>query len=165
MLSRSVHDQVHNKLELTLADLGEVEVKNIARPVHAFQVLREGESPVRLAKQGLRWPKLAAAAVVAMLIAGGLWWHSQKPNGGDADSGSLTTQLAGKPSIAVLPFQDLSEGKVQTWFGDGMTEDIITDLSKISGLFVIARNSSFQYRGGSHDLQEVGRELGVAFLL
>lgn len=70
-----------------------------------------------------------------------------------------------KPSIAVLPFQNLSGEKSEDWFADGIAEDIITDLSKLSSLFVIARNSSFQYRGGGHDLRKVGQELGVAYLL
>jgi len=70
-----------------------------------------------------------------------------------------------KPSIAVLPFDNLSDDKSQQYFADGMSEDIITDLSKISGLFVIARNSSFKYRSGNRDLKLVARELGVRYVL
>jgi adenylate cyclase len=70
-----------------------------------------------------------------------------------------------KPSIAVLPFQNMSNDKNQDYFADGIAEDVITDLSKISELFVIARNTSFQYRGGALDLSEVGRKLGIQYIL
>ena len=70
-----------------------------------------------------------------------------------------------KPSIAVLPFDNMSGDAEQEYFSDGMTEDLITDLSKISGLFVIARNSSFSYKGKATKVQEIGRELGVRFVL
>jgi adenylate cyclase len=73
--------------------------------------------------------------------------------------------LPDKPSIAVLPFQNMSGDPEQEYFSDGMTEDLITDLSKVSGLFVIARNSSFAYKGRSVNVQEIGRDLGVRFVL
>ena len=73
--------------------------------------------------------------------------------------------LPDKPSIAVLPFQNMSGDPEQEYFSDGMTEDLITDLSKVSGLFVIARNSSFAYKGRSVKVQEIGRDLGVRFVL
>src|SRR5262249_49746584 len=70
-----------------------------------------------------------------------------------------------KPSIAVLPFTNLSGDKEQEYFSDGVTEDIITELSRFSDLFVIARNSSFQYKGKSPDIRDIGRELGVHYVL
>src|SRR5262245_4776942 len=73
--------------------------------------------------------------------------------------------IADKPSIAVLPFANMSGDAEQEYFSDGMTEDLITDLSKVSGLFVIARNSSFAYKGKSVKVQEIGRELGVRYVL
>ena len=76
-----------------------------------------------------------------------------------------TPKLPDKPSIAVLPFTNMSDDKAQEYFADGITEDIITDLSKVSGLFVIARNSSFRYRGRTIDVKKVGRELGAKYLL
>jgi adenylate cyclase len=81
-----------------------------------------------------------------------------------APSGTMLA-LPDKPSIAVLPFQNMSGDPEQEYFSDGMTEDLITDLSKASGLFVIARNSSFAYKGRSVKVQEIGRDLGVRFLL
>ncbi len=76
-----------------------------------------------------------------------------------------TPPLPDKPSIAVLPFTNMSGDAEQEYFSDGMTEDLITDLSKISALFVIARNSTFAYKGQSVKVQEIGRELGVRFVL
>ena len=74
-------------------------------------------------------------------------------------------KLPDKPSIAVLPFTNMSDDKAQGYFSDGITEDIITDLSKISGLFVIASTSSFRYKGRTIDVKRVGRELGAKYLL
>src|SRR5262245_38305540 len=84
---------------------------------------------------------------------------------GIAPAATLAPALPEKPSIAVLPFANMSGDPEQEYFADGMTEDLITDLSKISGLFVIARNSSFSYKGRSVKVQEIGRDLGVRFVL
>ena len=109
-------------------------------------------------------PLIATAAALVALVIGALAWQLWGTDDDTAAPETTALPLPDKPSIAVLPFQDLSETP-QQWFGDGMAEDIITDLSKLSGLFVIARNSSFQYRGSGQDLGKVGRELGVAYLL
>jgi adenylate cyclase len=85
--------------------------------------------------------------------------------GEDARSGEVSPPVPSKPSIAVLPFDNMSGDPEQEYFSDGMTEDLITDLSKISGLFVIARNSSFAYKGKPTKVQQIGRELGVRFVL
>ena len=82
-----------------------------------------------------------------------------------AEIGAKELPLPDRPSIAVLPFDNMSGDAEQEYFSDGITEDIITDLSKISGLFVIARHSSFTYRGKEVKLEQVGRELGVRFVL
>jgi adenylate cyclase len=82
-----------------------------------------------------------------------------------ARSAMAPPPLPDKPSIAVLPFDNMSGDSEQEYFSDGMTEDLITDLSKISGLFVIARNSSFAYKGKATKVQQIGRELGVRFVL
>ncbi len=88
------------------------------------------------------------------------------PNGTDATSLALNEpELPDKPSIAVLPFDNMSGDSEQGYFADGITEDIITDLSKVSGLFVIARNSSFAYKGKAPDVRQVSRELGVRYVL
>src|SRR5436190_13669788 len=124
-LSRQVHDQVRDRIDAVFEDRGEVELKNIARPVHVFAL--GGKST-------------------------------------DAPSAPALT-LPDKPSIAVLPFQNMSGDPEQEYFADGMAEDIITALSRFKSLFVIARNSSFAYKGQAVDIKRVGRELGVQYVL
>ncbi|HKF08498.1 MAG TPA: adenylate/guanylate cyclase domain-containing protein [Xanthobacteraceae bacterium] len=127
LISRAVRDFVTDTAELALEDLGERELKNIAKPVQVFRI-----AP----------PAQAAAAAQAPAPA-----------------------VPQKPSIAVLPFTNMSGDPEQEYFSDGMTEDLITDLSKISALFVIARNSSFAYKDKAVKVQEIGRDLGVRFVL
>jgi adenylate cyclase len=125
-ISRTVRDFVDGTPELVLEDLGERELKNIARPVQVFRI-----AP----------PQTAGAAQAG------------------------PPAVPHKPSIAVLPFTNMSGDAEQEYFSDGITEDLITDLSKISGLFIIARNSSFAYKRRSVKVQEIGRDLGVRFVL
>jgi len=134
-VSRVVRDQVRDKLELSFEDMGEQQVKNIARPVRVHRVVL-GESP----------PPVASAGATE---------GSTKPS----------LALPDKPSIAVLPFQNMSGDPEQEYFADGMVEEIITALSRIKWLFVIARNSSFTYKGQPVDVTRVGRELGVRYVL
>src|SRR5262249_38878745 len=90
----------------------------------------------------------------------------RRADGGEAGPAtSSSPPIPDKPSIAVLPFVNMSEDASQAYFVDGMTEDLITDLSKVPGLFVIARNSSFSYKGRSVDTRQIARELGVKFIL
>ncbi len=131
-ISRATRDQVRDKLDIVLDDMGEIEVKNIARPVRVFRVLVE----------------------------------SQKSSGGaSAASTGSALALPDKPSIAVLPFNNMSGDPDQEYFSDGVTEDIITELSRFRSLSVVARNSSFHYKGQSPKVPDVGRELGVRFVL
>jgi TolB-like protein/class 3 adenylate cyclase len=132
-LTRAARDQVRDRLSLTFEDMGDQQVKNIARPVRAYRVVfGERPSPARPAAQSTSQPSLP---------------------------------LPDKPSIAVLPFQNMSGDPEQEYFADGMVEEIITALSRIRWLFVIARNSSFTYKGQAVDVQRVGRELGVRYVL
>jgi len=130
VISRAIRDQVEARLNLAFTDLGRQELKNIARPVEAFQVRRDDAA---------RTPAAPAAA-----------------QGAAADS---------KLSIAVLPFANMSGDKEQEYFSDGITEDIITELSRFRELRVIARNSSFIFRGQNVDVTEVARKLGVHFVV
>lgn len=124
-LSRSVRDQVRDKLEQRLDDLGDVEVKNIARPVRVFRV--------RLGDMSATLPL-------------------------DGKSDAPTSE---GPSIVVLPFTNMSGDPEQEYFSDGISEDIITDLSKIPGLLVIARNSSFAFKGKAVNVTDVCKQFGV----
>jgi TolB-like protein/class 3 adenylate cyclase len=125
-ISASAYDQVHDKVAVEFADMGEQNLKNIARPVRAYAVVRDG---------------LVSAT---------------KP-GGAASAPRL--------SIVVLPFANIGGGPEQDYFVDGMTESLTTDLSRIAGSFVIARNSAFSYKGKSPDVRQVGRELNVRYVL
>ena len=132
-VSRVVRDQVRDKLAFSFEDLGEQQVKNIARPIRVHRIVL-GERP-RSAEPETRSPTRPPLA------------------------------LPDKPSIAVLPFQNMSGDPEQEYFADGMVEEIITALSRIRWLFVIARNSSFTYKGQAVNVKQVGRELGVRYVL
>jgi TolB-like protein len=123
-VSRVVHDEIRDKLDVAFEDIGEQTLKNIARPVRVYRVVARQAAPPR--------PPLPSP---------------------------------GKPSIAVLPFQNMSGDPEQEYFVDGMVEEIITALSRIRWMFVIARNSSFTYKGKAVDVTQVGRDLGVRYVL
>ena len=171
-IRRAVRNQVRDKLPLAFEDMGEVEVKNIARPLRVFRVvLNEAAAPGTVSRPtgrlaASRWLAIAVGVLGVAAIAGGLvWWQPWQPTREPTPLEEATLPLPNRPSIAVLPFANLSDDPTQEYFADGMTEDLITDLSKISGLFVIARNSSFAYKGKSTDIRQVGRELGVRNVL
>src|SRR5262249_25083472 len=125
------------RLKVSLHALGELSLKNIERPIRAFRVEWTADD----------WPAHTVAS------------------GPAASPPAPALTLPDKPSIAVLPFQNMSRDPEQEYFADGITEDIITALSRISSLFVIARNSSFAYKGKAIDIRQIGRELGVRYLL
>src|SRR5262249_50959105 len=134
-----VHEAVTGRLKATFDDLGSLALKNIERPVQAFSVKwnpSDWQMPV---------PSETTAAVAA----------------GPTEA----LALPDKPSIAVLPFLNMSGDPEQEYFTDGITEDIVTELSRFHSLFVIARNSSFSYKGKSPNIQQVGKELGVRYVL
>ena len=124
-ISSKVYEEISGRIDLACQDIGEQQLKNIARPVRAYRVRLDSIAPT------------VAPALV----------------------------LPDKPSIAVLPFQNMSSEPEQEYFADGMVDDIITGLSRIKWLFVIARNSSFTYKGRAIDVKQVGRELGVRYVL
>ena len=140
VISRTVHEAVAGRLRATFDDLGSLVLKNIERPMQAFGVKWEPSD----------W-KVSAPPAVASVEASPI-----------ADA---PLALPDKPSIAVLPFQNMSGDPEQEYFADGMVEDIITALSRFKSLFVIARNSSFTYKGRAIDIKQVGRDLGVRYVL
>ena len=165
-VSRTVRDQVRDREAIGLADLGEVEVKNIARPVRAFQVVREGEAPVQAPAPLRRRPSLVGA-LVAMVIAAGLvgYWVWQQPDFEPANAANFAYPLPDKPSIAVLAFDNLSGDPSQEYISDGFSGDITSALARIPELFVIARNSAFSYKGKPTKVQTIAEELGVRHVL
>jgi adenylate cyclase len=171
-VSRNVFDEVKTKVAVAFEDLGEQEVKNIPEPVQVFRAVLEPNASSRIGSpaSAARRPKVWAIYVFGMTalvtVAVGVMWlqpweWAHEPAVVEANG----LPLPEKPSVAVLPFNNMSGDPDQEYFSDGITEDLITDLSKVSGLFVIARNSSFAYKGRSLNLREVGRELGVRYIL
>ena len=146
-ISGTVYDQVNNKTELPLEYIGSRQVKNIAEPIRAYKVL------LSQAAEGMSGVLLREASTL------------QEKAESDQPSRSTVLQLPDRPSIAVLPLINMGQGTEQDYFSDGLTEDIITDLSKISGIFVIAKNSAFAYKGKSVQPSRVAQELGVRNIL
>jgi adenylate cyclase len=163
-LSGTAYDQIEGKLPFQCDFMGEHTVKNIARPVRVYRLrLDPRRSPsLRRRSTAGRWVTrvTAAVAIAALLVAGG-WVGSRWLR--TPESAGLP--LPDKPSVAVLPFSNVSQDATQEYFSDGVTEDLITGLSKVSGLFVIARNSVFTYKGKAVKVREVGRDLGVRYIL
>jgi TolB-like protein len=149
-VSNTVHDHVRDRLPFVFEDLGEQQVKNIARPIRIYRV-----------RTTLTHPAADAPGSPLSRIAG----EGAERQRREAGEGSPPLALPDKPSIAVLPFANMSGDPEQEYFADGMVEEIITALSRIRWLFVIARNSSFTYKGQAVDVKQVGRELGVRYVL
>jgi adenylate cyclase len=127
-ISGDAYRQIRNRLDLSVTDLGEQHLKNIAEPVQVYKLRLTEEHQISFA---------------------------------DVKAGSLPD----RPSIAVLPFDNLSNQPEETYFSDGITEEILTDLARFRSLIVVARNSSFRFRGKPVDLAEIGRRLGASYLL
>lgn len=179
-VSASIQDSAHNKVSADFEDLGDKQLKNIDHPVRVYRVDIQGASPATANTGMPRW--IAAAALTVMVVGGGaLIWTSMKP-GVEVKPASVEKPQAqqqdapkpdpeqamarpDKPTIAVLPFNNFSDDKDQEYFSDGLTEDLITDISKVSGVRVIARNSTFSYKGKSQDVRAVGKELGASHVI
>jgi adenylate cyclase len=170
-LSEDAYRQVKSRLELQAADLGPQNLKNIAEPVRAY-LLRHGApaaqkppQPATKTSAWARWPALAAVLALVLFATGGYAWRAGYAPRFMATS--VGDKLAGAPrlSIVVLPFENLSGDKEQDYFADGITDDLTTDLSHLDGSFVIARNTAFTYKGKPVDAKEIGKELGVRYLL
>jgi adenylate cyclase len=173
-IARNVFNQVKGKLDLTFEHLGEKEVKNIAEPVSVYRIDLDDKAaalvtPIAVTPSTTgrgRWPQIAAGLVFSLVVVIGLvWLQPWAPDVEPASVEAMAFPLPDKPSIAVLPFTNMSDDPEQEYFADGMTDDLITDLSKISGLFVIARNSSFAYKGQPVNIREIAHQLGVAYVV
>jgi adenylate cyclase len=165
---REVRDQIRGKLDLAFEDMGEVEVKNIARPVRVDRILLDGQlaassgSPAIKGSTAKRW--IAVGALLLALFGAGLWWQ-QAPDVEPASRDRMAFELPDEPSIAVLPFDNLSDDPEREVFVDGFTDNIITTLAQVPRLFVIARNSTFAYKGKPIKVRQVAEELGVEYVL
>jgi adenylate cyclase len=184
-ISKIVYDQIKNKLTLRCEYLGKQTVKNIAEPVQVYRVVMAPEALVstvsRWKRAGLNyWKRIHPGfkILIALVAAGnGLWQVYPRfisrpvevtPKDkiiGVASKEKMAFPLPDKPSIAVLPFTNMSNDKEQEYFADGLAEEIINALSKLSNVFVIARNSSFTYKGRQVKVQQVAEEMGVRYVL
>jgi adenylate cyclase len=173
-ISGKVQEEIQNKLSLNCIDLGEQRVKNIAKTVHVFRVLPGESGPAtrsspRVARRYVRRGALSIAglAVIGVIIV--LIQHvSLRPPQISASippTQSAALPLPDIPSIAVLPFANLSGDHEQEYFSDGITDDLVSALSRVPGLFVIASASTLTYKDKAPKLQDVGRELGVKYIL
>jgi len=166
-ISGRAYDQVANKLKLEYENLGEHQVKNISTPIRVYRVLSyPGAAAHRVvrAKRVLEksWRNTALAmglVIIAGVAVAAIWNMYMRP------TPSVEPAGVEKSSIAVLPFDNLSVDTEQEYFADGMTDELITNLSKISGLLVISRNSSFTYKGKPVKIQQVAKELDVRYVL
>lgn len=172
----AVYEAVPGRLPFDYDSLGEPELKGITEPVRAYAVrLKPGETipppevhtmlSVPKSESKRPWIVLGTIALL-VVVGGGLAWFQPWMRGEEpASIEHMAFPLPDKPSIAVLPFTNMSGNPEHVYFVDGISEDLITDLSKLSGLFVISRNSTFTYRGKSVKVREVAEELGVRYVL
>jgi adenylate cyclase len=175
-LSSAAYEQIRDRLKERFADLGEKQLKNIARPVRVFGL---SPSAIAAAMTGVasttpaprtssrlsRWPVLAVALALGLLAAGAFAWRA-----GYAPrfmAATVDDKLAKAPrlSIVVLPFENLSGDKDEDYFADGITDDLTTDLSHLPDSFVISRGTAFSYKGKPVDAKQIGKDLGVRYVL
>ncbi len=155
MVSGTAYDHLQGKLDWPLDFAGEQQVKNISRPVRMYRLRLDGKRARRpILGMIPRWAETAAAAIVALALAGGgIWWFLQPE------------PLSGKPSVAVLPFDNYGGDEASGRLADGLTEDIITDLARFPEFEVMARNSTEVYKGKPVDARQVASALHVGFVL
>ena len=173
-ITASIHDSLSKRMPFDLENLGEQKLKGFDDPVRVYRVeLSENQSippPQQDSNNETTKNKsilIVATIVISLLLAGGAayWFKTQEPKIEAASIDRMAFPLPDKPSIAVLPFTNMSNDAEQEYFVDGMTEDLITDISKVSGLFVIARNSVFTYKGKAVKVRQVAEELGVRYVM
>ena len=160
-VSRAVRREVRDKIDVAFEDLGELEAKNIARPIHAYRVLvnaAEEGSPARKPKapavSGRRAAVGVATLALLLTVAGiAIWWQPWK----------VAVQPA--PSMAVLPFTIQAGGDAERYFSDGLTEDVISALSRFSELTIVSRTTVFSYKASNSTPRQISRELGVRYLI
>ncbi len=172
-VSGHVHDQVRGKFDLGFGPPADRTVKNIAEPVTVYHLLLDERAerlmsplPADRAAKPRRQGWIAAAGLLVLLIVAAAAWQWQPWRGSPPAAPQVAAlTLPDKPSIVVLPFANPGSDKKQDYFSDGLTDDLITDLSRISGLFVIASNSSFRFRGEARDARQIARQFGVRYVL
>jgi adenylate cyclase len=170
-ISGTAYEQVRNRLPYGFKDLGKQQIKGIAEPVQVYRVLMEPKrkvAPKRGRGKGRKFYVRVGAGILMLVGVAALWKFALFPTPAPTEVASVERMkypLPDGPSIAVLPFVNMSGDPKQEFLCDAMTEDIITALSRVPRLFVIARNSSFFYKGKSVKVKQVSEELGVRYVL
>jgi len=173
-VSRMTRDQVRDKLALTFEDLGEQQVKNIARPVRVYQIVtdaavRQAATPALGGRRRVLRRVIAAGTAALILLAIGAAasrrFYPPHPAPTAAGPPAAPSSLPDKPSIAVLPFANLSGDPAQDYLADGLTDNLVDALAQNPGLFVIARNATLNYRGKAVAPQAAAKDLGVRYVL
>src|SRR5262249_10412942 len=177
-VSGVVRDQIRDKLPFLLEDRGEQNVKNIARPVRVYALRPETIADLPASSMPIVAPPRRRATVAAVAVAAGAvfvvavsaWWLWPMPKSSGTPAVATATStaqplLAPRLSIVVLPFANLGNDPDQQYFADGITDDLTTDLSRIAHSFVISRSTAFTYRNKPVDTKQIGRELGVRYVL
>ncbi len=170
-ISATVHDQVRNKLDVGFADLGDQTVKNIPEQVHVYRVQPQAvDADAAGPSRARALPRVLTAAIAVLVIAGvALWATWPRPLGIVIGLAGIAPPaepaLPDKPSVAVLPFANMSGDSEQAYFSDGITEELTAKLAGHPELFVISRNSAFSYKGKAVKVEEIGRELGVRYVV
>jgi adenylate cyclase len=168
-LSEDAYRQVSGRLDMAVTDLGQTELKNIERPIRVYSLQvgvpaqAKPATEAKPAEPKKRWAltPLIAGIVALIVIAGGAWYFVA----GNRIATTPPPAEAAHLSIVVLPFTNLSGDPAQDYFADGVTENLTTDLSRIHDSFVIARNTAFAYKGKPIDAKQIGKELGVLYVL
>ncbi|MFQ6024460.1 MAG: adenylate/guanylate cyclase domain-containing protein [Acidiferrobacterales bacterium] len=165
-ISHAVRTAAGNKLPFKYHDIGKQKVKNIEEPVLAYEVVFDDSAVSSIYRKAQARKIGFVAGVVALLVvSAAIIWFTPWKTDKEVVSKQTAAHTSDQPSIAVLPFQTLSDERGQDYFSDGVTNDLITDLSKFSNLFVIASNSVFTYKGKPVNVKEIGHELGVRYVL
>jgi adenylate cyclase len=175
-LSEDAYRQVKGRLDLAVSDLGQTQLKNIADPIRVYSLQVGVPAQAKAAvpnKRSSLAPLAAGIAALLVVIAGGGWWlvNANRPAAVSTTAPMAAAPSAATPvdakrlSIVVLPFANLSNDPTQDYFADGVTESLTTDLSRLRGSFVIARNTAFSFKGKNVDAREIGKELGVRYVL
>jgi TolB-like protein/class 3 adenylate cyclase/Tfp pilus assembly protein PilF len=179
-VSARVQEDAAGKLDLAFRDLGEQRLHNIARPVRAYAI---GIAARPRGSRMIRSAMIGAAGALAVVVIAAAWWNwpreppalpiAQTPLTAGPPAAAVSAQRPPAPeaeaaprlSIVVLPFANLSNDPEQEYFADGITDDLTTDLSRFPGSFVIARNTAFTYKGKPTDTKQIGRDLGVRYVI
>jgi TolB-like protein/class 3 adenylate cyclase/tetratricopeptide (TPR) repeat protein len=173
-ITAAVRESLSGRLPVEIENLGQRDLKGFDEPVGVYKVRRSDDSVLPAPEQrqivnqsSAPWLKIVGLAGGVLLILVGIYsWADRKGTLEETASiDRMALPLPDKPSIAVLPFTNMSKDPEQNFFAYGMTDDLITDISKISGLFVVSRNSVAKYKGQTVDIRKVAEELGVRYVM